>query len=79
MTTPLTKLIAENKRQDWHRKLPSSYAADSSPVRLARVTEVLLEGMNKVLNRAMVHDHEGYEEIARNAIKQATAIAEGKE
>ena len=47
--------------------------------RLARVTEVLLEGMNKVLNRAMVHDHEGYEEIAKNAIKQATAIAEGKE
>ena len=66
MTTPLTKLIA-----DENLNVPFD--------RLAKVTEVLLEGINKVLNRAMVHDHEGYEEIAKATIQRATTIAEGKD
>jgi len=28
----------------------------------------LVEALKRVLNRAMVHDHEGYEEIAREAL-----------
>ncbi len=53
--------------------------ADSPDRKLAKVCEVLLDGLNRVLNISKVHDHEYTEDAVKQALQRANEIAGGGE
>lgn len=59
------KTLPEAGRIEFINTAQAAYDASD-----ARLVPVLVEALNRVLNRAMVHDHEGYEEIAKQALAQ---------
>lgn len=86
MTTPLTKLIAENKERlsrkavftDENGKVQIT-EMPSTANRLARVTELYGKFIEQLANADMAKTILDWPKLAQNIREQATAIAEGKE